>query len=143
MTPGKWFKYVLLILLGLSLPFMAYKISEAYNEDAYIQEHSPRIKMPVVNRIKGWGTIRYPNKIYVRYRGKTYTLESSNKYFRSTANLDSIDVHYDPMLDSAVRANGKINKPHVLLTLIALGGLVAIIGTVVDLRRQLMKRVGG
>lgn len=91
----KWFKYLLPIMLVGSLSFIAYKINEGYKEEAYIQQHSPLIKMPIVSRGKGWGTIRFPNKICVRYLARTYTLPCSNNYFKKTAKLDSLVVHYD------------------------------------------------
>lgn len=138
-----WFKYLLLILLGLSFPFIAYKIDESITEETYIQERSPLVKMPVVHRVKGWGTVKFPNKIYVRYRGKRYSLATSNQYFSSTASLDSIVVHYDSVRDKAVLAGSKITRPYVLLVLIALCGVATVSATVVDLRRQLIKRRNG
>lgn len=139
MSLTKWFKYIVLVLLGFLLLFIAYKISEEYKEDAYVQQHSPQTKMPVVNRQKGWGTVRNPNKIYVRYQGKIYVLPCSNKYFRETIKRDSISVHYDSLRDRAVLADVKVNTPYVLLLLIVSGGLITVSSTIIDLRRQLKK----
>lgn len=135
-----WFKYLSLIILGLSFPFIAYKIDESITEEAYIQEHSPLIKMPVIRRVKGWGTVKFPNKIYVGYRGKRYSLTTSNQYFKNTANIDSIAVHYDSVRDKAVLADSKITRPYGLLVLIALSGFITVSATTVDMRRQLLKR---
>ena len=135
----KWFKHIVLILLGFLLLFIAYKISEEYTEDAYVQQHSPQAKMPIVNRRKGWGTVRFPNEIYVRYQGKNYVLPCSNTYFRETTKLDSISVRYDRLRDRAVLADVKISTPYVLLVLIGLGGFITVSSTIIDLRRQLKK----
>ncbi|GAB3902164.1 hypothetical protein GCM10028825_55040 [Spirosoma agri] len=137
MSLTKWSKYIVLVLLGFLLLFIAYKINEEYKEEAYVQQHSPQTTMPVVNRRKGWGTVRFPNKIYVRHQGKKYTLTCSNKYFRETIKQDSISVRYDPLRDRAVLADTKVNTPYVLLVLIVSGGLIAISSTIIDLRRQL------
>lgn len=141
MSLKKWSIYLFSILLGILLLWITYKLSEDYDEQAYIQQHSPQVKMPVVKRLKGWGTVRYPNKVYVSYLGKKYILESSNQYFRKTAKLDSILVHYDPTRDRAIQADGKVTKPYVLLLLLGLVSLAVVIGTVVDLRRQLTKTI--
>lgn len=139
MSLTKWSKYIVLVVLGFLLLFIAYKINEEYKEDAYVQQHSPQTKMPIVNRRKGWGTVRFPNKIYVRYQGKRYSLPCSNKYFRETIKQDSIFVHYDPLRDRAVSADTKVNTPYVLLVLIVSGGLITVSSTIIDLRRQLKK----
>ena len=139
MPSTTWFKYIFLVFLGFLLIFIAYKISDEYKEEAYVQQHSPPTKMPVVNRRKGWGTVRNPNKIYVRYQGKKYVLPCSNQYFRETIKWDSLSVHYDPLRDRAVLADVKVNTPYGLLVLIVSGGLIAVSSTLIDLRRQLKK----
>ena len=136
----KWVNYIVLILLGLSLPFIAYRLNEGYEEDLYIQQHRPLTKMAIVDRVKGLGTMRAPNKIYLRYRGKRYTVDISNTYFKNTANTDSLFVHYDPVANKVVQAYSKPKRHTALLVLITLGGLVIVVGQLVDLRNQLNKR---
>ncbi|GAB4019674.1 hypothetical protein [Spirosoma koreense] len=136
----KWFNYLFLILLGGSLPFIAYKINAAYEADAYSQQHSPLINMPVVGRQKGWGTVRFPNKIYVQLHGKHYVLPCSNQYFQKTATQDSLFVYYDGHRDRAVLAEGTVTAPSGLLALLGSCGLIMISATVIHLRRQLRKR---
>ena len=119
---------------------MAYKIDEDHQKQVYIQQHSPLIKLPVVYRFKGWGTLRFPNKIYVRYRGKDYHLACSNQYFENTMNSDSILVHYDSVSDRAVLAGSTTTRAYWLLIAIALLGFLVAGKAVVEIRRQLVRQ---
>ena len=126
----------MLVSLGLLLILITYKIYEIGEEQAYVQQHSPLMKMPIVGREKGWGTVKYPNKIFVEYRGKRYSLHSSNRHFRQTARADSIEVNYDAARDMAVLAVGKVSGPYPLLIAIFLCGLLVIGSGVYDFIRK-------
>jgi hypothetical protein len=95
--------------------------------------------MPIVDRVKGLGTVRSPSKIYVYYQDKKYIIECSNKYFNKTAQLDSLWVHFDPLKDRVVPADLKINPPYILLGLMVLFGFITLTSTIIDLRKQLAR----
>ena len=136
MTLTKGLQSVILFTSGLFLILCSYKIYEAGEEETYVQQHSPVIKMPVIYRVKGWGTIRVPNKIYVLYKGKKYVLPCSNKYFNTVAKLDSIEVNYDWVRDKAVLANVSPSNPYGLLIITALFGLIMTSQTVISMYRR-------
>ncbi len=121
-----WIRLLVMVASGLLVIICAYKIYENGEEQAYVQEHSSVVKMPIVRREKGWGTVRSPNKIYVRHRGKTYSLPASNRYFRQTARADSILVNYDAERDMAVLSIGKVSGPYPLLIAVFLCGLLLV-----------------
>lgn len=126
---------MLLIMTGTFLVFLACKIYRIGEQDAYIQQHSPLIRVPIAGRINGLGTVRSANKIFVRYKGKRYTLESSNRHFRKTARLDSINVHFDEAADRAVLPNVTVTAPYLLLILITTTGMIFMGYGIVQLRK--------
>lgn len=126
-------KMIALVLMGFLLAFCAFKIYELGEIQTQVQKQSPVICMPIIGRSKGIGTLKMPNKTYVAFRGKRYTLLSSNKHFRNTAKLDSIDVSYDGKLDIAVLPDQKLNGPYFLLALIFLIGLFLILYPPIEL----------
>ncbi|WP_345245604.1 hypothetical protein, partial [Nibrella saemangeumensis] len=131
---GSRIRVAIPMLVGILCIFCSYKIYQIGERDTYIQKHSPLIKMPIVGRVNGLGTVKSPNKIYVSYKGTRYTLESSNRHFRKTARLDSIDVHFDELTDKAVLPNVKVTGPYSLIILIAMTGVFLIGYTIAHLR---------
>lgn len=129
-------KYIFLLISGLSLLFIAYKGYEAGEEETRIQQHSPLVTMPIVDRVNGLGTIRAPNKIYVVLQEKLYSLTSSNRHFRRTAKLDSLAVHYDPVTDRVVLPESNAAGYHPILLLELLTGLFMIGYALVKLLRK-------
>lgn len=132
--------YPILFLLGLLLPFLAYKINEDNQRQIYIQQHSPLLRLPVVYRVKGWGTLRNPNKIYVRYGPKDYSLKCSNRYFSNTLDSTSILVHYDSSNDRAVLARSSITRAYWLLIAVALVGFLIAGKAGIEMHKQLAEK---
>ncbi|WP_428653530.1 hypothetical protein [Runella sp.] len=117
---------IVMILVGLLAIIVAYEIHEIDEKKAYVQQHSPAISMPIVSRIKGMGTVRSPNKIYVWHNGQRYTIETGNRYFRKMAKADSVKVNFDPVQNIAVLAEAKVKTPYFLLGLILVTGVFLV-----------------
>ncbi|WP_128543064.1 hypothetical protein [Larkinella soli] len=109
--------------MGLIILFLTFKIYEDGEKEAVIQQQWPIMKMPIVRRVKGIGTLKSPHKIYIQYYGRIYSVHSPRKHFRSTAQLDSLAVHYDPISDRVVPAGIRVTAPYGLLSMLALMGL--------------------
>ena len=133
-TKKKWIRAISWASLGLSLCLISYKIHESYQEQALVQQHSPVIRVPIVSRDKGLGTLDSPNKILVWHRGKRYTLLTGNRYFRNTASYQSIEVHFDPVRDIAVLKGADVSGPSILLLILFLMGLGVIGHAIYDFR---------
>lgn len=124
------------VSLGTSLIFIVYKIYESNEEDFSVQQHSPAIKVPVVRRVRRVGDLGQPHLIFVRHRGKEYSLGVPSKYFRLTAKLDSMEVNYDAERDIVVRADEDVRGPYFLLFAVFLCGLLLIGKGVYDFVRS-------
>lgn len=133
-TKKKWIRFLIWASSGLSLVLISYKIHESYKEQAFVQQHSPVVRMPIVGRVKGLGTLKSPNKILVWHKGKRYTLPTGNPYFRKTAKDESIEVHFDPVRDMAVLKEADVSGPSFLLLIISLFGLGLIGQAIYDFR---------
>lgn len=125
-----WIKAGIFFAIGFTMLGLTYNMYHDGEEQAYVQQHSPLIKVPIVGRRKGANTPRSQNKIFVAYRGKTYYLVSSNRYFRQTAHQDSIEIKYDFARDMAVLTVGDVSAPYFLVTVFIMFGLL-IIGYVI------------
>lgn len=119
-------RLLVIMSLGSMIVLITYKMYQNYEEQALIQENSPKIKMPIVRRVRRVGNLTFPHLIYVGYRGREYQLGTSSKYFRITAKLDSIEVNYDATRDIVVRADENIHGPYFLLVAVFLCGLLLI-----------------
>ncbi|HEV7350391.1 hypothetical protein [Telluribacter sp.] len=96
--------------------------------------------MPITGRFNGLGTLRSPNKIYVRHQGNEYTLISPNRHFRQTKRADSIEVHFDPEQNIAVLPEIDVTGPYPLLIVLALFSLFLIGYTFVMYRRNTARK---
>lgn len=139
----KWIRFLIWASLGLSLVLISYKIHESYENQAFVQQNSPVVRMPIVGRVKGLGTLRSPNKILVWYGGKRYSLVASNKYFRRTAKYESVGVNFDPARDVATLADVAVSEPSFLLLIIFLGGLGLIGHAIYDFRSTIRSQKEG
>jgi len=119
-------KSLILVSSGLVIVICAYKIYKIREERAYVQEHSPSIKLPIIRRVRRIGNLSQPHLIFVRHHGKEYSLGTSSKYFRLTAKLDSMVVNYDAEQDIVVRTDEDVRGPWFLLFTVFLCGLAAI-----------------
>ncbi len=125
-----WIKAGIFFALGFIIIGFTYSLYHNGEEMAYVQQHSPLIKVPIVDRRKGAGTVKVPNKILVSYLGKTYCLSSSNRHFRQIARQDSIDINYDAERDIAVLSVGQVGVPYPVMAMFLFAGLL-IIGNVI------------
>jgi|GEM_PF-4557152 len=114
---------LILTVVGAFTLLCAYKLYEDGQQQVAIQRHGSLVRLPIVGRFNGLGTIRSPNKIYVRHQGKDYTLRCTNAYFRRAATLDSLDVRLDTREDRAVLPDQKVTPPAGLLALLTIPGL--------------------
>jgi hypothetical protein len=130
----KRIKAIIMASLGLSVCILTYKIHENYEEQIYVQKHSPLVRMPIVGRFKGLGTLKSPNEILVWHKGKRYTLPTSNPYFRKTAKDESIEVNFDPVLDIVVRPDENPRHSYPLLVVMFLMGLLILGNALYDFR---------
>lgn len=121
-----WIKAGIFFVLAFVIIGLTYGIYHDGEEKAYVQKHSPVVKVPIVGRQKGSGTLRAPNKIHVSYLGKTYYLSSSNRHFRKTARQDSIEIRYDFARDMAVLTVEKVSAPYFPLVALLFGGLLSV-----------------
>lgn len=120
--------------LGVFVCIISYKLYESYEEQVFVQKNSPLVQMPIVGRVKGLGTVRSPNKIFVWYKGKRYTLETGNLYYRKTAKHESINVNFDPVRDVAVRPDENPRHFYPLLVVMFLTGLLIVGHGIYDFR---------
>ena len=139
----KWSRVLLHALAGLFTCIISYKLYESYEERVFVQKHSPLVQMPIVGRVKGLGTVRSPNKIWVWYKGRRYTLETSNPYFRKTAKDESIEVNFDPVRDIAVRPDENPRHFYPLLVIIFLTGLLLLGYAIYDFRSTIISQKEG
>jgi hypothetical protein len=124
-TTSIWLR-IFVTLCGIFVMFCVYKLYEEGEKRVLVQQNSPTVKMPIVGRERGAGTVKFPCKIFLRYHGKPYEIHTNSKYFRQTAKADSLTVHFDPEQNIVVRPGVKANEPYPLLALYLLLGLLLI-----------------
>ena len=123
--PAVW-KRVIVIVCGLFIILATYKMHEIGEQEAWVQAHSPLVKMEVTGREKGLGTARFPNKIFLHHQGKNYTVSVGNRYFRQTSKADTLEMHFDPISNIAVRPEIELRSPKLLLASMLLAALLLI-----------------
>ena len=96
---------------------------ENYEKQLFVQQYGPLVRVPIIGRVKGLGTLKSPNKILILHKGKEYTLLTGNRYFRSAATYKSIEVNFDPMHDIAVLPDSQPRGSYPLLGAIFLLGI--------------------
>jgi hypothetical protein len=126
--------------MGLTMLVFPYMINKSVDEEIFIQQHSPIVQMPIIQRSKGHGTIKNPNKIYVYHNGKKYVIDCSNPVFRSTVGTSTIAVHYDSARDKVVLPNIQIKRHYFIQILLFLFGVVLTGKTIVDMRRMWLEK---
>jgi hypothetical protein len=129
-----------MLLTGLTALVFPYMINKSVDEDIFIQQHSPVIRMPIIQRLKGHGTIRSPNKIYVYHSGKRYVIDCSNPVFRNTSGTSTIAVHYDSFRDKVVLPDIQIKRHYFIQILMLLVGLMITSKTIIDMRQMWLEK---
>lgn len=135
-----WAKFFFTFFLGSFFVFLTYMIyqEEASNDSQAFR--SPIVCMKITARERGAGTVKFPDRIFAEFQGKTYNLSMGRKYFRSLINVDTIAVSFDSASGKAVLPfSGRVRHYAFLFAMIAGLGLV-IIGESV---RQLVKHING
>ncbi|WP_247232294.1 hypothetical protein [Telluribacter sp. SYSU D00476] len=135
MKIAKWTRTIFLVAGGVLFIFLTYGMYTHDQKQAYVQQHSPLVKMPIIGRYNGLGTLRAPNKIYVWHEGKEYTLLSPNRHFRSTAKADSIEVHFDAEQNIAVLPDINVKGPYFLYAVIVGLGVFMLVHALVQAKQ--------
>jgi hypothetical protein len=129
-----------MLLTGLTALVFPFMLNKSVDEEIFIQQHSPVIRMPIIQRLKGYGTIKNPNKIYVYHNGKKYVIDCSNPVFRSTAGSSTIAIHYDSVRDKIVLPDIQIKRHYFIQVLLLLVGLMLTGKAIVDMRRMWLEK---
>jgi hypothetical protein len=129
-----------MLLTGLTALVVPYMLNKSVDEQILIQQHSPIIRLPIIQRLKGHGTMKNPNKIYVYRSGKKYVIDCSNPVFRNAAGASTIAVHYDSGRDKIVLPNIQIKRHYFIQILMLLVGLLITGKTIVDMRRMWLEK---
>ncbi|GAB3171203.1 hypothetical protein [Telluribacter humicola] len=135
MKIAKWTRTIFMVSGGIFFLLVTYGMYSLDQKIAYVQQHSPLVKMPIIGRYNGLGTVRMPNEIYVWHEGKKYTVTSPNRHFRRTAKADSIAVHFNAEQNIAVLPDINVTDPYFLYAVLAGIGIYMIIHALVELRK--------
>ncbi|MCF0059125.1 hypothetical protein [Dyadobacter sp. CY356] len=128
-----WFGVSLMLLLGILLLFADYMLYKDAASDDQIARSSPVVCMKIIDRIKGMGTLKNPDKIDAVYKGKIYKLSIGRKSFRSLAGVDSVAVSFDKATDRAVMpASGRVRHLAFMFVMIAGVGIMVIWGSITE-----------
>lgn len=137
----KWATFGLVFLVGVCLLVTTYGMYADAKWQDEMSTRSPIVCMKIQYAERGAGTVKYPDKIYAAYLGKTYHFEMGRKYFRSLRGVDTIAVYYDAASDRAfLPTSGKVKHYRGLYVLVGGGGLVLIAGSIWELAKTRRKK---
>jgi uncharacterized membrane protein YesL len=136
-----WLNFFIIFLLGVCFVVMTYMmyIDAKWQDD--MSTHSPVVCMKIKYGIRGAGTVKYPDKVYAEYLGKTYHFEMGRKYYRSLLGVDTIAVYFDQASGRAfLPTSGQVKHYTGLYLLIAGVGLLFIGGSTWEFVKIVRKR---
>jgi hypothetical protein len=136
-----WLSYLIIFLLGVCFVVMTYMmyVDAKWQDD--MSAHSPVVCMKIKYGTRGAGTVKYPDKVYAEYLGKTYHFDMGRKYYRSLLGVDTIAVYFDQASGRAfLPTSGQVKHYTGLYLLIAGVGLLLIGGSTWEFVKIARKR---
>jgi uncharacterized membrane protein YesL len=126
-----WISSVFVFLLGVFFVVITYMmyIDAKWEDDMSTQ--APVVCMKIKYAARGAGTVKYPDKIYAEYLGKTYHFDMGRKYYRSLLGVDTIAVYFDEASGRAfLPTSGQVKHYMGLYLLIGGVGLLLMGGSI-------------
>ncbi|TLV00361.1 hypothetical protein [Dyadobacter luticola] len=136
-----WVTYFIAFLLGIFFVAMTYMMYKDAKWQDDMSTHSPVVCMKITYRERGAGTVKYPDKVYGEYLGKTYHFDMGRKYFRKLSGVDTIAVYFDQATGRAfLPTSGQVKHYTGLYLLIGGVGLLFIGGSTWEIIKIVKKR---
>jgi hypothetical protein len=136
-----WLSLSLIFLLGVCFILMTYMMYKDAKWQDDMSTRAPVVCMKIKYGTRGAGTVKYPDKVYAEYLGKTYHFDMGRKYYRSLFGVDTIAVYFDQASGRAfLPTSGQVKHYTGLYLLIAGVGLLFIGGSTWEIIKTVRKR---
>lgn len=133
--------FLITFLLGVCLVLMTYMMYKDAKWQDDMSTRAPVVCMKIKYGTRGAGTVKYPDKVYAEYLGKTYHFDMGRKYYRSLLGVDTIAVYFDQTSGRAfLPTSGQVKHYTGLYLLIAGVGLLFIGGSTWEIIKTVRKR---
>lgn len=117
-----WAVMPVVFLLGVCMLGLTYGMYADAKWEDDMATHTPVVCMKILYGTRGAGTMKYPDKIYAEYQGKTYHFDMGRKYFRSLLGVDTIAVYYDEASGKAFLPTRSSRVGHYAFLYFLIGG---------------------
>jgi uncharacterized membrane protein YesL len=135
-----WISFVFIFLLGVCVVAMTYMMYMDAKWQDDMSMHAPVVCMKIKYGTTGAGTVKYPDKIYAEYLGKTYHFDMGRKYYRSLLGVDTIAVYFDEASGRAfLPTSGQVKHYTGLYLLVGGCGLLLMGGSIWEIVKIVRK----